>query len=411
MRRVVITGVGVVSPLGNDKDIFWQNVKQGKCGVDYIKSFETDDQKVKVAAEVKDFKPKEFMEKKAAKRMDKFSQYAVAASNMAYEDSKLDNVEVDKERLGVIFGNGIGGIETIESQQMTIVDKGPARVSPFFIPMAISNMAVGHVAIMLGAKNICYSLITACAASTNAIGESFRRIKYNHADIMITGGSEACVTPLIVAGFASMKALSFSDDPKRASIPFDNERDGFVIGEGAGVLVVEDLEHAKKRNAHIYAEIVGYGATCDAYHITAPAPEGEGAAKAMRLALSEAQISPDQISYINAHGTGTIYNDKFETKAIKSVFKDNEDKICVSSTKSMTGHLLGAAGGIEAIICARALEDGYIPPTIGLQNKDPDCDLDYVPNKGRHEDMKYVMSNSLGFGGHNATLILKKWEE
>ncbi|WP_066500854.1 beta-ketoacyl-ACP synthase II [Abyssisolibacter fermentans] len=411
MKRVVITGVGVISSLGNNADTFWQNIKDGKCGIDFIQSFDTENYKVKVASEVKDFKPQDYMEKKAAKRMDKFSQYAVAATKLAYEDSKLDDVDVDRDRMGVIFGSGIGGLSTIEKQQTMIMQKGPDRISPFFIPMSICNMAAGHVAIMLGAKNICNTVVTACASGTNAIGEAFRQVKYGLADIMVTGGSEASVTPLAVAGFTSMKALSTSKDPKKASIPFDNERDGFVIGEGAGVLVIEELEHAKKRNAHIYAEIVGYGATCDAYHITAPAPGGEGAAKAMKLAIDEAGISPEDVSYINAHGTSTPYNDKFETEAIKTVFSGRENQIPVSSTKSMTGHLLGAAGGVEAIVCAKALEDKFIPPTIGLENKDPECDLDYVPNTGRKADLKYAMSNSLGFGGHNAVLLLKKWED
>ncbi|WP_066501791.1 beta-ketoacyl-ACP synthase II [Abyssisolibacter fermentans] len=411
MKRVVITGVGVISSLGNNADTFWQNIKDGKCGIDFIQGFDTENHKVKVASEVKDFKPQDYMEKKAAKRMDKFSQYAVAAAKLAYEDSKLSDIEVDKGRIGVILGSGIGGISTIENQQTVLMQKSPDRISPFFIPMAINNMAAGHVAIMVGAKNICYAVVTACASGANAIGEAFRRIKYSWADIIVTGGSEACVTPLAVAGFTSMKALSNLKDPKRASIPFDKERDGFVIGEGAGVLVIEELEHAKRRNAHIYAEIVGYGATCDAYHITAPAPGGEGAAKAMKLAIDEAGISPKDVSYINAHGTSTPYNDKFETEAIKTVFSGRENQIPVSSTKSMTGHLLGAAGGVEAIICAKALEDNFIPPTIGLENKDPECDLDYVPNTGRKADLKYAMSNSLGFGGHNAVLLLKKWED
>ncbi|WDV45507.1 beta-ketoacyl-ACP synthase II [Clostridiaceae bacterium M8S5] len=411
MKRVVITGLGVISSLGNNVELFWDNIKNGVCGIDYIQSYNTEDSNVKVASEVKDFKPEDFIDKKSAKRMDRFCQFAVSAAKLAYDDSGLDKELVDSDRMGVILGSGIGGIRTIESQHSVFLKKGAGRISPFYIPMAISNLAAGQIAIMLGAKNICNTVVTACASGTNAVGEAFRAIKYGNADIMLTGGSDASITPMTVAGFASMKALSTSEDPKRASIPFDVDRDGFVIGEGAGILIIEELEHAKKRNARIYAEIVGYGATCDAYHITAPAPGGEGAAKAMNLAINEAGITHREVSYINAHGTSTPYNDKFETQAIKQVFGQDAEKVAVSSTKSMTGHLLGGAGAIEAVVCSKALDNSFIPPTIGLEKADPECDLDYIAKVGRESDIKYAMSNSLGFGGHNAALLFKKWGE
>lgn len=409
-RRVVITGIGAVTPVGNDAVKFWDSIKNGKCGIDVIKSFDTTDFKAKLAAEVKDFNPEDYMEKKEAKRMDRFSQFAIAAASQAVEDSKMDLESINRERLGVILGSGIGGIATIEEQHTKLMEKGPNRVSPMVIPMIIANMASGNIAIKFGAKGICTTIVTACASGNNAVGEAFRNIKYGYADVMITGGTEAGVTPLSVAGFISATTLTKSDDPLRASIPFDRERNGFVMGEGSGMLILEELEHAVKRGAKIYAEVVGYGVTCDAYHITSPAPGGEGGARAMKLAIEEAGIEPKEISYINAHGTSTPYNDKFETAAIKTVLGDYAYKVPISSTKSMTGHLLGAAGAIEAIICAKAVEEDFVPPTIGYREKDPECDLDYVPNEGRKTEVKYALSNSLGFGGHNATIVIKKYE-
>lgn len=408
--RVVITGIGAITPIGNNVETFWNGIKEGVCGIDYIKSFDTTDYKVKIAAEVKDFDPKPVMGVKEARRADKFCQMAICASEEAINDSKLDLSSIDHTRFGVIVGSGIGGFSTIEKEFNTLMKKGPRMVSPFFVPMSIINMASGNIAIRYGAKGITNSSVTACASGTNSIGEAFRQIKHGYADIMITGGSEAPITPLSVAGFINLKALNQSNDIHRASIPFDNDRDGFVMGEGAGILVIESLEHAKKRNAKIYAEIVGYGATCDAYHITCPDPEGEGAKNSMLLAVNEAGIDKEEVSYINAHGTSTKFNDKFETIAIKKAFGDYAYKIPVSSTKGMTGHLLGAAGAVESIVCVKSLQEGYIPATIGYQNKDEDCDLDYVPNTGRHQELKYALSNSLGFGGHNASLLLKKWE-
>lgn len=408
-RRVVVTGLGAVTPLGKDVLSFWEGIKKGSLGIDYIKSFDTSEFKVKLAAEVKDFNPLEELDRREAKRMDRYCQFAMVAAKEAMRDSKIDLQAIDKERLGVIVGSGIGGIGTIEEQNKKLLEKGPNRVSPLLIPMIIGNMAAGNIAIEFGAKGICSTVVTACATGTNTIGEAFHMIRNNIADIIIAGGSEAAITPLSMAGFASLTALSTSEDKNRASIPFDKERDGFVMGEGAGILILETLEGALKRGAKIYGEIVGYGATCDAYHMTAPAPDGEGGARAMKLALKDGKVEPSSISYINAHGTSTPYNDKFETQAIKSVFKELAKKIPVSSTKSMTGHLLGAAGAIEAIICIKALEEGFIPPTISYREKDEDCDLDYVPNVGREEKLEYALSNSLGFGGHNATLLFKRY--
>ncbi|PJI08512.1 MULTISPECIES: beta-ketoacyl-ACP synthase II [Clostridium] len=409
-RRVVITGMGAITPVGNSTDSFWNSIKEGKCGIDFIKAFDAEDFKVKLAAEVKDFNPEDYIDRREANRMDRFSQFAIAASEEAVKDSKLDIDSLDKNRFGVIVGSGIGGIATIEKQNEKLLAKGPNRVSPMTIPMIIANMASGNLAIKYGAKGICTTIVTACASSNNAIGEAFRNIKFGYTDVMITGGSEAGVTPLSLAGFASMKAVTKSEDPNRASIPFDKDRSGFVMGEGSGILILEELEHALKRGAKIYAEVAGYGATCDAYHITSPAPNGEGGARAMKLAMDEDNAKPEDISYINAHGTSTAYNDSFETQAIKTVLGDYAYKVPVSSTKSMTGHLLGAAGAVEAIICAKAIEEGFIPPTIGYKEKDPECDLDYVPNKGRKLEVNYALSNSLGFGGHNATILFKKYK-
>lgn len=410
-RRVVITGLGAVTPVGNDVEIFWNNIKNGIPGIDFIKGFDTEKFKVKLAAEVKDFDPTQFMERKEAKRMEKFCQYAVASAVEAVQNSKLDLETIDKNRFGVIVGSGIGGIGTIEKEQTNLLEKGPNKVPPLFIPIIISNMAAGNIAIRFGARGISTTVVTACATGTNCVGEAFHAIKNDLADIMIAGGTEASITPLSIAGFTSLTALSKSTDPKRASIPFDKERDGFVMGEGAGILILESLEHAKKRGATIYAEVVGYGSTCDAYHITSPDPEGEGAARAMELAIKQAGIDKNEVSYINAHGTSTPVNDKFETGAIKSVFGDSAKNIPISSTKSMTGHLLGAAGAIEAIVCVKALQEGFIPPTAGYKVPDEECDLDYVPNVGRKAELKYALSNSLGFGGHNAVILLKKWSE
>ncbi|NEZ47629.1 beta-ketoacyl-ACP synthase II [Clostridium niameyense] len=410
-NRVVITGLGAITPLGNNIDSFWNNIKNGVVGIDFIKGFDTANFKAKLAAEVKDFNPEEYIEKKEARRMDKFCQFAIAASQQAVDDSKLDLDHIDKNRFGVIVGSGIGGIGTIEKEEEKLLNKGPNRISPLFIPMIIGNMAAGNIAIRFGAKAICNAIVTACATGTNCIGEAFRVIKNGEADIMIAGGAEASITPVAVAGFTSLTALSKSTDPKRASIPFDKERDGFIMGEGSGILILESLEHAKKRGAKIYGEIVGYGATCDAYHMTSPAPKGEGASRAMNIAIKEADINKEKISYINAHGTGTFYNDKFETEAIKEVFESHAYNIPISSTKSMTGHLLGAAGAVEAIVCVKSLEEGFIPPTVGYKVKDEECDLDYVIEGGRQKDIEYAMSNSLGFGGHNAIILLRRWSE
>lgn len=410
-RRVVITGMGAITPVGNDVNTFWNSIKNGKCGIGPIKGFNAEDFKAKLAAEVKDFNPEDYIDRKEAKRMDRFCQLALAAAKEAVSNSNVNLEEIDKDRFGVILGCGVGGIGTIEEQVTKLNEKGPNRVSPMLIPMIISNMAAGNIAIAYGAQGICTTIVTACASSNNAIGEAFEKISNNHADIIISGGTEASVTPISVAGFISLTALSKSTDPERASIPFDAERNGFVMGEGSGILILEELQHALKRNAKIYGEVVGYGSTCDAYHMTAPSPDGLGGAKAMKLAIEQANIKPEEISYINAHGTSTPANDKTETAAIKKVFGEAAYKIPVSSTKSMTGHLLGAAGAIEAIISIKALEDGFIPPTVGLKVADPECDLDYVPNEGRSAALNYVLSNSLGFGGHNATLVFKKWNE
>ncbi|WP_085829002.1 beta-ketoacyl-ACP synthase II [Clostridium massiliodielmoense] len=410
-NRVVITGMGAITPIGNDASKFWNGIREGKCGIDKITAFDTTDYKAKLAAEVKEFEVTDFIEKREARRLDKFCHFALVAADEAVKSAGITDENVNKDRMGVIVGSGVGGIATIEEQHNKMLAKGPNRVTPFFIPMIISNMAAGNIAIKFGAKGICTNIVTACATGTHAIGEAFHNIRNGISDVIIAGGAEASITPLAVAGFTSLTALSTSEDPLRASIPFDKERNGFVMGEGSGIVVLESLESALKRNAKIYAEVVGYGATCDAYHITSPAPNGEGGARAMEIAIKDADIEKSQISYINAHGTSTPYNDKFETAAIKTVFGDNAYKIPVSSTKSMTGHLLGAAGAVEAIVCTKALQEGFIPATIGYREVDEECDLDYVPNEGRQENIEYAMSNSLGFGGHNSTIILKKWDE
>ena len=410
MRRVVITGLGAITPLGNNVEKFWEGIQAGECGIDYIKSFDTSNFKVKLAAEVKNYNPEEYFEKREAKRLDKFSQYAIIASREAWKDSGLDKEKENMERVGVVIGSGIGGLETMEKEMANIHDKGPDRVSPMFIPMNIVNMAAGNVAIELGAKGESIAMVTACASGTHCIGESFRMIKNGYQDIVISGGTEASITPIGIAGFTNIKALSQVTDKNRASIPFDKERSGFVMGEGAGIVILEELEHAKARGAKIYAEVVGYGATSDAYHITSPAPGGEGGARAMKIAMQEAGAKPEDITYINAHGTSTHLNDSCETMAIKSALGEASNKVMVSSTKGHTGHLLGAAGGVEAVVCAKAVEEGFVPATINYQVPDEECDLDIVPNEGRKVDIKYAMSNSLGFGGHNASILLKKYE-
>ncbi len=409
-KRVVITGIGAVTPIGNGLEKFWEGIKSGKCGVDEITSFDTSDFSVKLAAEVKDFNPKDYMERKEAKRMDRFCQFAMASSSMAIEDSKLDIESIDNEKFGVIIGSGVGGIQTIEDQMERLLTKGPGKVSPFFIPMLISNMASGLVAIKYQAKGINMAVVTACASGANAIGESFRKIQSGQCNLMLTGGAEASVTPATVAGFSAMTALCSSTDKNRASIPFDKDRSGFVMGEGSGMLLLEDYDHAVNRGAKIYGELVGYGATCDAYHITSPEPNGLGAKGSMEMAVKEAGINNTEVDYINAHGTSTPYNDKFETLAIKNLFGDYAYDIPVSSTKSMTGHLIGGAGAVEAVVSLMALKDGFIPPTINYQNPDPECDLNYVPNEGINKKINYVLSNSLGFGGHNTSLLFKKFE-
>ncbi|MCT4594874.1 MAG: beta-ketoacyl-ACP synthase II [Anaeromicrobium sp.] len=411
MRRVVITGIGAVTPVGIGKEEFWKNIKEGKSGIGLITNFDTENHSVKIAGEVKDFDPLQFIDKKEAKRMDKFTQFGIAASKLAVKDAKLDLDKVEKEKFGVIIGSGIGGIQTFEREFEKMSKKGPSRVSPFFIPMMITNIASGHISMALGAKGPNTTVVTACASSTNAVGDAFKAIQRNDADIMITGGTEASITPLSIAGFTNMKALSTrNDEPQKASRPFDKDRNGFIMGEGAGMLVIEELEHAIKRGAHIYAEIVGYGMSADAYHITAPAPGGEGAARSMMNALKDGNVDPNELNYINAHGTSTPMNDKNETAAIKTVFKDHAKDIAISSSKSMTGHLLGAAGGVEAIVCALAIDENFVPPTINYTTPDEECDLDYVPNVGREMEVSYALSNSLGFGGHNATILLKKYK-
>lgn len=409
-RRVVVTGMGAITPLGSTVEDFWNGIKAGECGIDFIQKFDTTDFKVKIAAEVKGFDPEQYMSKKDVKRNDPFAVYGLAAAVQAFEDSGMDMEKEDASRVGVIVGSGIGGLITMQDSVIKMHDRGPDRVSPLFIPMTISNMAAGNIAIRLGAKGVCENIVTACATGTNCIGTAFREIKHGYLDACITGGAEASISEIGVAGFTNLTALSTNEDPKDACKPFDAERDGFVMGDGAGILILEELEHARARGAKIYGEIVGYGATGDAYHMTAPSPDGSGAAKAMQLAMEEAGIKPEQIAYINAHGTSTHANDAGETAAIKLAMGDVAKTVPVSSTKSMIGHLLGAAGAVEAIICIKALEEGFLPPTINYKNPDAECDLDYIPNKGREAaDAEYALSNSLGFGGHNGVLCFKKW--
>lgn len=409
-RRVVVTGLGVISPLGNEVNEFWDNIAAGNSGIDYITRVDREQFPVKVAAEVKEFKAEEYMDKKEAKRMDLFTQYAVAAAKIAVEDAKLTIDESNAERVGVWVGSGIGGMGTYEEQHKKFLEKGYRRVSPFFVPMLIPDMAAGQISIQLGAKGINTCTVTACATGANSIGDAFKAVARGDVDYIIAGGAEAPLTELAFAGFSAMKALSFNDDPKTASRPFDKNRDGFVMGEGAGILVLETLDSALERGAHIYAEIVGYGSTGDAHHITAPAEGGEGAARAMKQAVKDAGIAVEDVDYINAHGTSTGLNDKYETQAIKTVFGDHAYKVAISSTKSMTGHLLGAAGGVESVIAIKSIEKGIIPPTINYETPDEECDLDYVPNEARNQDVNVVLSNSLGFGGHNVSLIYKKYK-
>lgn len=410
-RRVVVTGLGAVTPIGNSVQDFWTSVKKGTVGIGEITKFDTADYKVKLAAEVKGFDAKEHMDARAARRMEPFSQYAVAAAKEAFEDAGLNMEQEDAFRAGVIVGSGIGSLQEVEREYEKILTKGPARVNPLMVPLMISNMAAGNISIQLGLKGKCTNVVTACATGTNCIGDALRAIQYGDADIMLAGGTESSICPTGVAGFSSLTALSKSSDPLRASIPFDKERDGFVLGEGAGVVVLEELEHAKKRGAHIYAELAGYGSTGDAYHITAPMEDGSGAAKAMEIAMQEAQVEPSRIDYINAHGTSTHHNDLFETRAVKLAFGEAAKKVQINSTKSMIGHLLGAAGAVEFIVCVKSLQDNFVHQTMGTKETDEECDLNYTLGAPVEKELRYAMSNSLGFGGHNASLVVKKFED
>lgn len=410
-RRVVVTGLGAITPIGNSVDEFWSNIKKGCVGIDNITRFDTSEYKVKLAAEVKNFQAKDYMDFKSAKRMAKFSQYAVAAAKEAMEDAGLCMEKEDPFRCGVIIGSGIGSLETVESEYTKIQEKGPGRVNPLMVPMMISNMAAGNVAIQFGMKGKCTNVVTACATGTHCIGDAFRAIQYGDGDVMLAGGTESAICPSAIAGFMNLTALTTTEDPLRASIPFDKDRSGFVIGEGAGIVVLEELEHAKRRGAKIYAEVCGYGATCDAYHITSPAEDGSGAAKAMELAMEEAGVAPEEVDYINAHGTSTHHNDLFETKAIKTALKEAAKEVSINSTKSMIGHLLGAAGGVELVTCVKAMEEGYVHQTMGSRESDEGCDLNYTFGSPVHRKIRCAMSNSLGFGGHNATLLIKEYIE
>lgn len=410
-KRVVITGMGAVTPLGHDIHTTWEGMKRGVSAVGHSDRIDPEKVDVTLAAEVKDFKPEYFMEKKESRRMGRFSQFAIAASKMAAEDAKLKIGEnADSNRVGVWIGSGIGGLAEFEEQHKRFLSKGQRRVNPFTIPMFIPDMASGRVSIELGAKGINNASVTACASGANSIGDAFRSIQSGHADVMITGGTEASITEMTLAGFSNMTAFSKNPDPDSASRPFDKNRDGFIIGEGCGILILEELEHALNRGAPIYAELAGYGATGDAYHITAPAPDAEGAQRAMKLALEEAAVSPSEVDYINAHGTSTPYNDLYETRAIKAVFGEHAYDLAVSSVKSMIGHLLGGAGGVEAVVTILAMNEGIIPPTINYETPDSELDLDYVPNKAKEKSIRAAISNSLGFGGHNAVLLFKKWD-
>ncbi len=410
-RRVVVTGMGAITPIGNTVDEFWNGIKEEKVGIGELTKFDTENYKVKLAAQVKNFVAKERMDFKSAKRMDTFSQYAVVAAREAFEQAGIDMEKEDPFRVGVIIGSGIGGLPVMEAEHIKLLEKGPGRVNPLLVPMMITNMAAGNVAIDLGLKGKCTNVVTACATGSHSIGDAFRAIQYGDADVMVAGGTEAGITPIGVAGFSSLTALTTETDPNKASIPFDKNRSGFVIGEGAGVVVLEELEHAKARGAKILAEVKGYGATCDAYHITSPAEDGSGAAKAMSLAMEEAGVEPSQVTYVNAHGTSTHHNDLFETRAIKAAFGEAAEKLYINSTKSMIGHLLGAAGGVEFIVCVKAIQEGYIHPTVNSKEADEECTLNYVFGQAVETDIEYAISNSLGFGGHNATLLVAKYRE
>lgn len=410
-RRVVVTGMGAITPIGNTVEEFWNSILEGKVGIAPITKFDTTEYKVKLAAEVKDFVAKERMDFKAAKRMEPFSQYAVVAAKEAFEQAGICMEKEDPYRVGVIIGSGIGGMNSLEAEHSKLLERGPSRVSPMFIPMMISNMAAGNVAIALGLKGKCTNVVTACATGSHCIGDAFRAIQYGDADVMLAGGTESAICPTGVAGFTSLTALNETEDVNKASIPFDKDRNGFVMGEGAGVLVLEELEHAKARGAEILAEIAGYGATCDAFHITSPAEDGSGAAMAMKIAMEDAGIAPSEVTYINAHGTSTHHNDLFETRAIKMTFGEHAPHLYINSTKSMIGHLLGAAGGVECIVCVKSLQDGYIHPTVNSKEAGEECDLNYVFGAPVKKDFKYAISNSLGFGGHNASLLVAKYEE
>ena len=409
-KRVVVTGMGAITPIGNNVADYWAGLKEKKVGIVPISYFDVTDYKAKVAAEVKGFDAKNHMDPKAARRMERFCQFAVAAAGEAIQDAGLDMEKEDPFRVGISVGSGIGSLEAMEREHKKLLEKGPSRVNPLLVPMMISNMATGNVSIQYGLKGKSINVVTACATGTHSIGEALRTIQYGEADVMVAGGAESCITPLGMAGFAALTATSTSEDPLRASIPFDLERNGFVMGEGAGIVVLESLEHAQARGAKIYAELAGYGATSDAYHITSPAEDGSGAAKAMQVAIEDAGITPDAIDYVNAHGTGTHHNDLFETKAIKLALGSHAANVKISSTKSMVGHLLGAAGGIEFIACVKSIEDSFVHATAGLQIPDPECDLDYVAGEGVAMEVNYAISNSLGFGGHNASLLVKKFE-
>ena len=409
-RRVVVTGLGAVTPIGNNVEDFWAGIREGKVGIGSITKFDTTEYKVKIAAEVKDFNAKDHIDPRAARRMDPFCQYAVTAAKEALEDSGIDMEKEDSFRVGVIVGSGIGSLPQVENNYEKIITKGPGKVNPLMVPLMISNMAAGNISIQLGLRGKCTDVVTACASGTHSIGDAFRAIQYGDAEVMFAGGTESCICPTGVAGFTALTALTKTEDVTRASIPFDKDRSGFVLGEGAGIVVLEELEHAKARGARIYAELVGYGATADAFHITSPAEDGAGAAKAMELAMEEAGVQPSEVEYINAHGTSTHHNDLFETRAIHKAFGDAAKNLVVNSTKSMIGHLLGAAGGVEFVTCVKSLEEGFIHQTVGTTEPDEECDLNYAIGAPVEKEIRYAMSNSLGFGGHNATLLVKKYE-
>ncbi len=411
LKRVVVTGLGIISPVGIGLEAFWGNLTAGVSGIGMVTRFDPAEYGTKIAGEVKGFEPTLYIDRKESRRMDRFTQFAVSAAGMAVQDAALNFADEDRDRIGVFLGSGIGGIETLEEQARVLAERGPGRVSPFFVPMMIANMGAAQIAIRYRLKGPNTTSVSACASSSNAIGDAFKMLQYGRAEVIITGGAEASITPLAMAGFIQMKAMSTRNaEPEKASRPFDQERDGFVIGEGAAILILETLEHALKRGARIYAEITGYGSTCDAYHMTAPDPEGHGAASSMREALLDAGIDPPAVDYINAHATATPLGDKAETLAIKKVFGDHAARVAISSTKSMTGHLLGASGGLEAAVCIQAIREGIIPPTINYEQPDPDCDLDYVPNTARRAGVDVALTNSFGFGGHNATLVFKRYQ-